>query len=554
MKKAVVTVCAGDRYKQISLLTHPSISGYADRIGAEFIVLDGSDIDAHWQKLKIGKLLLCYDRILYLDTDLLVREDCPDLISMVPDDKVGMFNEGRFSPREASLREACYKYSIDIPKWDGSYYNTGVMVLSRKHIDLFSMPTRIEDLGMWEQGYLNATILSRKIPVDDLDHTFNRMSLMDKYIGIDRLDSYIVHYAGAPSQFDLCGMISMDISRWQEKGPSYKWPRNVVIRMGGGLGDQVSSEPTARYIVDRLYAHDERKTYFYVLSDWPELFSHLKAPVLKSLDGPTIDGPARVLETIPAPDSGEPIWRVVTHIKCHTTDFSALSSMGQLLPDDAKQIKLSVGLKGVAEYLDVCGTPVEDMILVHPGRGWPSKTFPPSWWMGVINGLVRAGAEVGIIGKHIGGDQGYVDMPEIPDGVVDFRDALSTDGLTALLAAASVVVSNDSAPVHIAGAFDNYIVLIPSCKRPDDVLPYRKTGKYYKAAALFRRLTCDEWDSSPTRLYHQTADQVKGDILDYLPGENDVVRQALEFRDMARNGRRDPQISKDRILESIECA
>ena len=60
-------------------VSHPTLKAYAERIGAEFVVL--SDEDAarhstpHWAKLKLGDLLNRYDRIIYLDTDILVRED-----------------------------------------------------------------------------------------------------------------------------------------------------------------------------------------------------------------------------------------------------------------------------------------------------------------------------------------------------------------------------------------------------------------------------------------------------------------------------------------------
>jgi ADP-heptose:LPS heptosyltransferase len=73
----------------------------------------------------------------------------------------------------------------------------------------------------------------------------------------------------------------------------------------------------------------------------------------------------------------------------------------------------------------------------------------------------------------------------------DFRDKLSLGGLIALLSKAKILVTNDSAPLHIAGAWDNHIVLIPSCKHPDFILPYRHGSKQYKTHTLYKKVMHD---------------------------------------------------------------
>ena len=39
-KKAVVTLCTGEKYEKIGELTHPGFRKYAERIGAEFVVIN----------------------------------------------------------------------------------------------------------------------------------------------------------------------------------------------------------------------------------------------------------------------------------------------------------------------------------------------------------------------------------------------------------------------------------------------------------------------------------------------------------------------------------
>ena len=90
---------------------------------------------------------------------------------------MGIFNEGLFTNRMASLQEAVVAYKEQIDKWDGrSYYNTGVMVLSKQHRILFKTPEVLHDLGMFEQGYLNLKIIKDGWNIFELPYIYNRMN------------------------------------------------------------------------------------------------------------------------------------------------------------------------------------------------------------------------------------------------------------------------------------------------------------------------------------------------------------------------------------------
>ena len=89
MKSAIITICIGEKYEQLALLTHPTIQAYADKIGAEFIVIKDriypAEVPVGYEKLRLGKYLETYDRIIFLDTDLIVRPDTPNLFDFVPE-------------------------------------------------------------------------------------------------------------------------------------------------------------------------------------------------------------------------------------------------------------------------------------------------------------------------------------------------------------------------------------------------------------------------------------------------------------------------------------
>ena len=88
MKKALVTIASGEYFLRMAALTHPTLRAYAERIGADFI--HWSDTSGHaipeYKKLDVAGLLDIYDRVLYVDTDVIIRDDAPDVFDIVPTD------------------------------------------------------------------------------------------------------------------------------------------------------------------------------------------------------------------------------------------------------------------------------------------------------------------------------------------------------------------------------------------------------------------------------------------------------------------------------------
>jgi lipopolysaccharide biosynthesis glycosyltransferase len=530
----------GEDYKKISKITHPNIIKYVETLNdVDFIVLNEEYnkeiISPHWAKFELFKLLNEYDRIIYLDTDLIIREDCPDLFKIVPEDMIGMYDEGKFINRISSLTEAslAYKQKMKIKQVDARYYNTGVMVLSKQHKSLLAPPPEQKELGMYEQGYLNLKINNEKIKnIHELTYHYNRMELLDTLTGESRLASYIVHYAGLIESYGIDNVlknIEHDLEQWSKDSPKFEYKRNIIIRAGGGLGDQVCAEPVIRYCLERYWKDDNVE----ILCDWKEAFDHLGC---KLHDGGTYKLPKdnearRICHTLPLEDAV--LWGTCSQTTMHQTDFAALSIIKRLLPDAEKEIQLHYNEQDLNYVRKLYDVDLKKLILIHPGKGWTSKTFPELWWQTIINGLIKNGYNVGIIGKSNpdDDDSGYVNTNT--DGAYDFRNMLSIKQLIAIISQAPVLISNDSSPIHIAGAFENWIVLIPTCKHPDYILPTRKRSKYYKSVALYKKLTIDSYDSSPTALtYHGQINKVEDSIEDCLPDPVFVIKNiAIMMKD-----------------------
>jgi len=525
MKTAVITMCFGN-FDKLAIHTHPTIEAYATKIGADFVVINEKKISKkffHYEKFQLYDYFKKYDRIIYMDTDLIVRPDTPNLFDIVKEHQIGVFNEGRFGEFTEIMRDACMKYKIGLPKWDKQSYNTGVMVVSKLHKDIFKKPNKEYDVyagkfSHYEQPYLNLKIISENHKIFDLKYNFNRISIMDQLTGEHRLSSYIVHYAGAPDVNDVrLNLIKEDLQSWSDTAPEYKYKKNIHITVGGGLGDQVDAEPVIRYICEKIYDGANIR----IKSDFGRLFRHLPVKIVTNEDiikDPTV---YYQMETLPSPE--HPVWQFISHTLSHTIDFSSLSTLRRTLPNADKQIKLNINGEELNSVLDIVGLRnLANLILIHPGKGWESKTFPTEYWQSIIDGLSKKNTPVAVIGKYVSNEQGMVDI-KCPENVIDLRNSLNLNELIALISKAKVLISNDSAPIHLAGAFDNWIILIPTCKHPDHILPYRNGTQTYKTKALYNKLTCDVIDSSPTQVDGQTIDYVIGDINDYLPDVNEVI-------------------------------
>jgi len=556
-KRAILTIVSGEKYKEIWERVEPYFTNYAEKCDAELIVLQKGDVPSpHWLKFAIYDLLHKeFNRVAFIDADILIRPDTPSLFDIVPEDSFGIFNEGYYTPRSVCMHEVKKVYNVDLPGWNGKdYFNTGVMVVSRAQRHIFNIRGDIKNLrnAFGEQTYLNMRIMQAGIKIHHLDFQFNRMSIMDRITGMTRLDSYLIHYAGFDILFgegSLLKVLDRDIKKWKEDSPEYKYRRQIFVWSFGGLGDVICAEPVLRFIREMAYPVTEADMY--VMTRNPELYEHIPDIWLGD-KYPEGDFDAIFEMNTHFIEHGQ-FHAIVPHSLAHPVDWISMAIMGRQLTNEQKTIRLQYDEEALNEVKAIYPEPGK-LTLVHPGRGWETKTFPVDWWETVIKGLQDSGHIVGIIGKEVNEQHGYVNV--IGTGVIDFRDKLSLKGLIALIAQAKILITNDSVPVHIAGAFDNYIILIPSCKHPDRILPYRNGTQYYKAKAIFKKIVDDDHLVTPTSMVGwkmggwQIGTFKPGHTIEeYIPDSKEIIEQANEFNFQYENF-----LSwKNKSKEKIQC-
>jgi hypothetical protein len=352
------------------------------------------------------------------------------------------------------------------------------------------------------------------------------MSVSDLTTASHRLESYIVHYAGTlggggysnsirenaalssklviennrvvDATDALIGLMQQDLKDWQNfKKQHYHVRKKYKISIGGGLGDQIDAEPVVREI-RRLHPHD----HLIVSTHWPELFQDLEYPVEEVVNMRThltTAEMAGVFHTYAPPTTD--IWKFLTHAMMNSTDFSSYLALQRELPPEKKQIKIRYREDQKISMLTKLGTTeaqLKNAVVLHAGTSWLTKTIRKEIWNGLISALHAQGEQIVLIGKsgeYLGPKRGsdhigLVEDLEIPEGVLDARNKLSVKESLALLDCSEILVSNDSGPIHLAGATDIWIIGIFTAKHPNFVLPYRNGTQNYKTVECNFRPSC----------------------------------------------------------------
>lgn len=202
-KHAVVSLVIGKEAYQLAEYTRLYIQKYANKVEADYIEINEFNAKevkvktAHYAKLYLREILKKYDRAIFFDIDIIVDENTENLFDIVPKDKLGIFEEGKhFKERKeqffyfAGQWNAISNNKFKIQEWDSRYFNTGVMVLSKKHSIIFENPEH-EVNHFFEQSYLNMNISKYKVDVFELDKKFNAMTFMKDYQKCN-----VSHYSG----------------------------------------------------------------------------------------------------------------------------------------------------------------------------------------------------------------------------------------------------------------------------------------------------------------------------------------------------------------------
>lgn len=197
-------------YQAYSELTHPLIRKYAHKCHADFICVRKSEYeDIAWEKIATPHKLFKwgYDRVLHIDTDMLVRPDTPDLFKLYPDSEFVCLNENKFMENNPACIDT-NGYTIHA-NWYKSYaenyhgieyqpaytLNTGLFLFDKNAVDKIPLTTTTPKHAHYEQPYLTMILQKNNVKYSDHPLEFNHIDNSAEFA--DKLSkSYIPHFSG----------------------------------------------------------------------------------------------------------------------------------------------------------------------------------------------------------------------------------------------------------------------------------------------------------------------------------------------------------------------
>jgi lipopolysaccharide biosynthesis glycosyltransferase len=215
-----MAVGASTEYAVYSL---PLMGRYAEKYGHEFACLNDYNFTEFgcqnpcYLKFLIKNLFDKYERICWIDSDIIINNNAPDIFERTNKKGLSLFNEAVYEDRSRMFYwflgyygAFCWVNNIQqtdpnlFLKNGEKYYNTGVFLMD-KETSIILEPPIFEVMHLGEQSYINYQILKNNIEVKDLDKRFNRMSIVKD---ISYEEAYFIHFAGDSEKTEKMRVLS----------------------------------------------------------------------------------------------------------------------------------------------------------------------------------------------------------------------------------------------------------------------------------------------------------------------------------------------------------
>ena len=232
-RTALVTLAVGEVPE--ARWSHPIFQAYCRKHGLDFIVLNEWKIRSwtplfdrrkrsHFEKFQMHALLGRYERVIYLDGDILLSAGCPDLTTLVPAGTIGAVADER-GPDAWKRREELTKAQAKlgaVARNEEPYFNCGVQILSIACRPLLDPRNRWPG-GRWpEQTGMNYYARKLGLPVTYLDERYNYMPVAGAawQDAAQRRAASVVHYAGLADRPRMAEDAPVFFEQWGLPPPS----------------------------------------------------------------------------------------------------------------------------------------------------------------------------------------------------------------------------------------------------------------------------------------------------------------------------------------------
>jgi hypothetical protein len=183
-------------------ITRDAIVKYAKKCGADYIELTGNQ-NENWpmsNKYRVEQIAKVYKKTLYLDCDIVVRHDSPNIFITTPDDKISAYDEWEIWESRKDTEWIIEEQKIISNKMlggGGSLFvtnkmlNGGVLVIPQRMAHYYKQPTSVyPKQWCFDQNYLTLTLPEDKL--NRLSYKFN-CEYADQNFYSKQKESYFVH-------------------------------------------------------------------------------------------------------------------------------------------------------------------------------------------------------------------------------------------------------------------------------------------------------------------------------------------------------------------------
>jgi ADP-heptose:LPS heptosyltransferase len=188
--------------------------------------------------------------------------------------------------------------------------------------------------------------------------------------------------------------------------------------------------------------------------------------------------------------------------------------------------RIAVTQKDLDDAREILPESSQPLAVIHPGAGDERRRWPVEKFAAVGNALAWSGAQVVVVGSEADQtlDQSVIDT--MASEAFNLAGKLSINGLTGLLSRASVVVSNDSGPLHLAAATGAPTVGIYWCGNMITAGPVTRAKH---RPAISWRLDCPVCGLDNTKAICEHRESFVADV-----PQEEVIAPALELLQMTR--------------------
>lgn len=201
---AVVTIAVGQKALSLLQMTGPRMQAYAERCGADFHAITDDQHPSYplGNKWRLKELVVNYERILFLDVDIWLRDEAKSLFELCEPGRVWMHCD---LPELKSIdwvkgeSELSAKQQHVAPI-DLQVLNTGVVLFDRKHRHIWHAPRMpAPKRHLTEQTHVEYEIHRLGIEVGHLPTKYNTQWWMPRFAELEP-DAEFVHLANCPHE------------------------------------------------------------------------------------------------------------------------------------------------------------------------------------------------------------------------------------------------------------------------------------------------------------------------------------------------------------------